>query len=140
MGMPRDHWSKINIHIGASYGDRKTAINTWLRNFDGLSDSVKSRLTVENDDKANLYSTKMLYDWVYKAAGVPIVFDSHHFECGPQDVDYEESLLMAIDSWPQGIRPTCHHSNSRKTMRIQPLQKMHTATGTMSRLMTVALS
>ena len=114
MGMPRNHWSKINIHVGASYGDREKSLSRFCKNFEGLSDSVRSRLTVENDDKGSLYSTKMLYDGVYRKIGVPIVFDSHHFECGPKDVDYEESLLLAIDSWPKEVRPQCHHSNSRK--------------------------
>ncbi len=113
MGMPRTPGSKINIHVGASYGNRETALARFCKNFEGLNESVRSRLTVENDDKANLYSTKMLYDDVYKRIGIPIVFDSHHFECGPQDTDYEEALLMAIDSWPDGIRPQCHHSNSK---------------------------
>lgn len=114
MGMDRNHWSKINIHVGASYGDRPSALARFCKNFEGLSDAVRSRLTVENDDKGNLYSTKMLYEGVYQKLGVPIVFDSHHFECGPQDVDYEESLLMAIESWPSGITPQCHHSNSKQ--------------------------
>lgn len=114
MNMPRNHWSKINIHVGGAYGDRESALSRFCKNFEGLSESVRSRLTVENDDKANLYSTKMLYEGVYQRVGVPIVFDSHHFECGPQDVDYEESLLMAIDTWPTGITPQCHHSNSKQ--------------------------
>ena len=80
MGLSRTPFNKINIHIGASYGDRETAINTWCKNFEGLSDAVKSRLTVENDDKENLYSTKMLYEWVHKRVGVPIVFDSHRHQ------------------------------------------------------------
>lgn len=114
MGMPRSQSSKINIHIGASYGDRESSIERWCKNFEGLSDAVKTRLTVENDDKKSLYSTKMLYDGVYKRLGVPIVFDSHHHACGPEDVSYEESFLMAVDSWPKGVKPQCHHSNSKK--------------------------
>ena len=114
MGMPRSQAAKINIHIGASYGDREGSIERWCKNFEGLSESVKSRLTVENDDKKNLYSTKMLYDGVYKRLGVPIVFDSHHHACGPEDVSYEEAFLMAVDSWPKGVKPQCHHSNSKK--------------------------
>jgi UV DNA damage endonuclease len=114
MGMPQNHWSKINIHIGAAYGNHEKAIDTWLKNFDGLSYSVKSRLTIENDDRKNLYSTKMLYDMVCSKYNIPIVFDSHHFACGPQDSDYEDALLMAIDTWPKGITPQCHHSNSKK--------------------------
>ena len=112
--MATDIVNRINIHVGASYGNRETALSRFCKNFEGLSESVRSRLTVENDDKGNLYSTKMLYEGVYQRVGVPIVLDSHHFECGPQDVDYEESLLMAMDSWPEGITPQCHHSNSRK--------------------------
>ena len=82
MGMPRNHFAKINIHIGASYGDRETALNTWCRNFEKLPENVRTRLTVENDDRPNLYSTKMLYDSVYKRLDVPVVFDSHHHACG----------------------------------------------------------
>lgn len=113
MGMSRSPWSKINIHVGASYGEREASLNRFCRNFDKLSDSVKSRLTVENDDKGNLYSTKMLYYGVHQRVGIPIVFDSHHFECGPQDTDYEEAFLMAVESWPDGVKPQCHHSNSK---------------------------
>jgi UV DNA damage endonuclease len=114
MGMPRSPSSKINIHIGASYGDRESSIDRWCKNWEGLSDAVRSRLTVENDDRKNLYSTKMLYEGVYNRIGVPIVFDSHHHACGPQDASYEEAFLMAVDSWPLGVKPQCHHSNSKK--------------------------
>tara|TARA_Y100001963_G_scaffold51557_1_gene72095 strand:+ start:2728 stop:3669 length:942 start_codon:yes stop_codon:yes gene_type:complete len=114
MGMPMDHNAKINIHIGASYGDREKALDTWCKNFEKLPENVQKRLTVENDDRPNLYSTKMLYESVYRRLGVPIVFDSHHFRCGPQDTSYEEAFLMAYETWPRGIRPMCHHSNSKK--------------------------
>ena len=123
MGMPRNHWSKINIHLGASYGDRESAITRWCKNFEQLPDSVTSRLTLENDDRGNLYSTKMIYDGVYKKLGVPIVFDSHHFECGPQDTSYDEAIGMAVESWPNGITPQCHHSNSRKNYENSAVAK-----------------
>tara|TARA_B100000131_G_scaffold295127_1_gene311848 strand:- start:10184 stop:11194 length:1011 start_codon:yes stop_codon:yes gene_type:complete len=114
MGLPRTPGAKINIHIGGAYGDRPAAMDRWCKNYERLSDGAKARLTVENDDKPALYSTKMLYDNIVSRTGTPIVFDSHHFECGPQDSSYEEAFLMAVDSWPEGVRPQCHHSNSRK--------------------------
>jgi UV DNA damage endonuclease len=114
MGMPRSPGAKINIHIGGAYGDRDSAMGRWCSNYELLSESARSRLTVENDDKPALYSSKMLYENIVKRTGTPIVFDSHHFECGPQDSTYEEAFLMAVDSWPKGVRPQCHHSNSRK--------------------------
>ena len=105
MGLPRSPAAKINIHIGGAYGDRQSAMDRWCKNYELLSDSAKSRLTVENDDRESLYSTKMLYDNIVSRTGTPIVFDSHHFACGPQDSSYEEAFLMAVDSWPLGVRP-----------------------------------
>ena len=113
MGQPENHWAKINIHVGAAKGDRAKALDTWCRNFERLPDGVKKRLTVENDDRANLYSIKMLYDGVFKRTGVPIVADQHHHECGPQDLPWSEALPLAASTWGE-VRPTCHLSNSRQ--------------------------
>jgi len=44
--------SKMNIHIGGAYGNKDKALERFCSNFERLSDSAKSRLTVENDDKA----------------------------------------------------------------------------------------
>ncbi len=115
MGLDQNHWSKINIHLGSSCGGNlKLAAKNFNDNFKRLSPSVQSRLTVENDDKPGMFSAKFLYENIYKKSGVPIVFDSHHFELGPQDAPYDESFDMAFDSWPSNVRPTCHHSNGKK--------------------------
>ena len=115
MHMPKSPQSKINIHLGSTCGNnRQLAFDNFCRNFDRLSESVKTRLTVENDDKESMFSSKMLYEGIYKQIGVPIVFDAHHHTLGPQDASYEEALAMAVETWPEGVRPTCHHSNSRK--------------------------
>lgn len=112
MGQPQNRWAKINIHVGAAKGDRQLALETWCRNFERLPDGVKDRLTVENDDKGNLYSIKMLYEGIFKRTGVAIVADQHHHECGPQDISWAEALPMAASTWGD-VRPTCHLSNSR---------------------------
>lgn len=114
MNRPMNHYAKINIHLGSTCnGDLKLAAYNFCKNFERLSDSAQSRLTVENDDKANMFSAKFLYENITKEINVPIVFDAHHFELGPQDSSYEEAYLMAYDSW-KGIRPTFHYSNSKK--------------------------
>ena len=114
MGQPRSPEAAINIHLGGAYGNPEKAAENWCRNFLRLPENIASRLTVENDDRKNLFSTKMLYEMVHKKVGVPIVFDSHHHECGPQDASYQEAFDMAFSSWKEGIRPICHHSNSAK--------------------------
>ena len=114
MGMSRTHFNKINIHLGSTCnGDLMKAKNNFCKNFEKLSDSVKCRLTVENDDKPAMFSAKFLYENIFKEVNVPIVFDSHHFELGPQDASYEDSFHMAYESW-QNITPVCHHSNGKK--------------------------
>ncbi len=115
MGLDQNHWAKINIHLGSSCGgDLQLAANNFINNFKKLTPSVQSRLTVENDDRSSMFSTKFLYENIYKKIKVPIVFDSHHYSLGPQDASYQESFEMAYDSWPTNIRPTCHHSNGKK--------------------------
>ena len=111
MGMPRNHYAKINIHIGASYGDRQSAMDRFCRNFERLNDSVKSRLTVENDDRANLFSTKDLYYGVYRKVGTPIVFDYHHHKFRSSELSERDALALAVQTWGE-IVPTCHYSES----------------------------
>jgi len=113
MGMPRSHYAKINIHIGASYGDRVSAMERFCKNFDRLNDSVKSRLTVENDDRANLFSTKDLFYGVYRKVGTPIVFDYHHHKFRSSDLSEKDALDLAVQTWGD-IVPTCHYSESAR--------------------------
>jgi len=119
LGMPRSPYAKINIHVGAHYNNKPMAIDNFCRNFHRLSDAVKTRLTVENDDKASLYSTKELYDEVYKRIGIPIVFDYHHHKFCTGGQDEEEALLTACMTWGD-VRPVVHFSQSRAVEHNNP--------------------
>ena len=126
MGMPKNHNAKINIHLGSTCNNNlDLAADNFNRNFERLSDSVKSRLTVENDDKASMFSTKFLYEKISRVSGTPIVFDAHHFTLGPQDADYNDSFHMAYETWGN-IVPTYHYSNSKKTYE-DPSCRVYTA-------------
>jgi len=125
LGQSRTPYNKINIHIGGAYGDKESAMERFCVNFERLPDSVKSRLTVENDDKASMYSVKDLYEGVYKRIGIPIVFDYHHHKFCTGDLTEQQALEMAISTWPEGITPATHYSESRRdeqkdeTIRVQ---------------------
>lgn len=115
MGLPVSPQAKINIHIGGAYGEHDKALARFCDNFKRLAPSTQARLTVENDDRQSMFSTKMLYDGVSKHIGIPIVFDSHHHDLGPQDLDYHDAFHLARQTWiARGIKQQCHHSNSRK--------------------------
>ena len=125
INLSRTPFNKINIHIGGAYGDKPAAMERFCKNFELLPESVKSRLTVENDDKASMYSVKELYNGVYKRIGVPIVFDYHHHKFCDGGLGEQEALELAISTWPEGITPATHYSESRReeqgddTIRVQ---------------------
>ena len=112
IGLPKTHESKINIHLGGAYGEKDLAIARFIKNFDRLTESVKSRMTVENDDKASLYSTKELVERLTPHTGIPIVHDQHHHLFCDGGLSQEEAMNLAASTWPKGIRPVIHYSES----------------------------
>jgi UV DNA damage endonuclease len=114
MGLRRDHYNTINIHVGGAYGDKVEAMKRFCDNFQKLDDSAKTRLTVENDDKVNMYSTRDLYEGIHAIIGIPIIFDYHHHRMCDGDLTEEEALRLAISSWPNGIVPLTHYSSSKR--------------------------
>jgi UV DNA damage endonuclease len=112
MNLSRTPYNKINIHIGGAYGDKVSSMERFCKNFHRLPDSVKSRLTVENDDKATMYSVKDLYEGVYCKIGIPIVFDYHHHRFCNGGLSEEDALEVAISTW-NNIVPVVHYSESR---------------------------
>ena len=118
MLQPRDHNAKINIHIGGAYNDKPVTAKRFCEVVDTLSASVYDRLTVENDDRLNLYTTQELYDYVHMETGIPIVFDYHHHRFCDGGLSEREALEMAISTWPKGITPVVHYSESRSKERL----------------------
>ena len=113
LGLSRSPYNKINIHCNGVYGDKISAMNRFCRNFKTLSDSVQTRLTVENDDKASMYSVKDLM-FIYDRIGIPIVFDYHHHKFNSGGLSEKEALELAISTWPKGVKPIVHYSESKR--------------------------
>ena len=114
MGLPKSRMSKINIHVGGAYGDKKSALERFCKNYLRTSKSVQARLTVENDDKASMYSVLDLYHGVWKVVQIPIVFDYHHHKFQTGGLDEETALALAGSTWRIGIRQCTHYSESRR--------------------------
>lgn len=111
MGLPKTHYYPINIHVNITKPTKQEALERFCENFERLSDSCKSRLTIENDDFANQYSVKDLYEGLYKKINIPIVFDQFHFLHGPQDQTMKEALELALSTWK--VKPLTHMSSSK---------------------------
>ncbi|NBP58430.1 UV DNA damage repair endonuclease UvsE [bacterium] len=123
MGLEQSTFYPINIHIGTTQPSREVAAKKFCESFQLLSDSCKKRLTVENDDSPNQYSVKMLYDWVHKEISIPICFDQHHFNYGPQDQTMEEALKLAHSTWK--TRCLTHMSSSKQIEDIKGVKTAH---------------
>ena len=124
MGLEQTHYYPINIHIGTTKPTLEEAAKKFCLNFHKLSDSCKRRLTIENDDSPNQYSVKMLYEWLHKEINIPIVFDQHHFNYGPQDQTMEEALRLAHSTWVD-IKPMTHMSSPRTLEDTKSKQTAH---------------
>ena len=96
----------INIHGGGAYGDKLKALADFARNLDKLSSRVRSRLTVENDDK--IFTPNDLLP-ICKATGIPLVYDVHHHRCNPDELSIEQATNKALATWDR--EPMFHISS-----------------------------
>lgn len=86
----------INIHSGGAYGDKPAALAAFARNLERLSPRVRSRLTVENDDKT--YTPADLLP-LCQAHGIPLVYDVHHHRCNPDGLSVDRATKLAVATW-----------------------------------------
>ena len=112
MGMPKTPYCKINIHIGGTYDDKIGTMKRFCKNFYSLQKSAQNRLTIENDDKASMYSVVDLYEGIHKVIGIPIVFDYHHHHFNTGGLSEKEALHLAAETWPVDIKQCTHYSES----------------------------
>jgi UV DNA damage endonuclease len=59
-----------------------------------------------------MYSVKDLL-YIHNKIGIPIVFDYHHHKFCTGDWTEEEALKAAATTWPKGITPIVHYSESK---------------------------
>ena len=118
MRLSKTPFNKINIHCNGVYGDKKSAMDRFCKNFKRLSPSIQKRLTVENDDKATMYSVLDLM-YIHEKIGIPIVFDYHHHKFCTGGLTEEDAMKLAASTWPKGITPVVHYSEPKEGSKPQ---------------------
>jgi len=112
--MELDQNSVMVIHGGGVYGDKKATIKRWCDNYHKLPEKIKKRLVLENCEKCySILDCLRIHD----KTGVPIVLDTHHFECykklHPDEGFYDPSVYIPyiLNTWEKkNIKPKFHVS------------------------------
>lgn len=86
----------VNIHGGGGYGDKVAALRVLRANIERLPQAIRSRLTLENDDK--VYAPEDLLP-VCRDTGVPLVYDVHHHRCLPDGMSVGQATERARATW-----------------------------------------
>jgi UV DNA damage endonuclease len=107
MDLPVTPYYAINIH-----GGTKGNFDILNNSIKKLSETVKGRLTLENDERS--FNVKDLYK-VYEETGTPIVFDSHHHTFNDCELTINEALSLSMSTWGS-YRPLTHLSNTDPTL------------------------
>ena len=111
MGM--DDNAIITVHGGGVYGDKETTIKRWIAQFAKLPENVQRRLAIENCERQ--YNIEDCLH-IAKACNIPVIFDSHHFDCYNKiyDVNFVAEYYIAhvLASW--GVRRAVMHISEQK--------------------------
>ncbi len=113
MGLDRSPRYAINVHIGATYGDKTATAERFRDAVRSLSPGARRRLTVENDDKPGLWSVAELAASVSDPVGVPVTFDYLHHYFTDRGDTYREGFETAAATWGD-VRPIAHYSEPKR--------------------------
>ena len=112
--MQLDHNSVMVIHGGGTYKDKNATKKRWCENYLNMPKNVKNRLVLENCEKN--FSIEDCLE-ISSIVNVPVVFDTHHFECykllHPDETFKEPEYYMPLilETWNRrGIKPKFHVS------------------------------
>lgn len=98
--------AKIILHVGGVYGDKKSAIERFITNYQSLDESIKKRLVIENDDKSYTVDDVL---YISSIINLPVVFDNLHNHLNPSLKSEFELLDLCMKTWIS--KPKMHYSN-----------------------------
>lgn len=113
IGCSLDYNSPINIHINNSQGDFADIARRFVDNLGLLTEDVRKRLVIENDDKIKCWSVRKLLYHLYPLMQAPITFDYLHHKCHPDDMIEKDAFGLCVETW-KTYRPLFHYSESRE--------------------------
>jgi UV DNA damage endonuclease len=112
--LERSYYNPLNIHVRKE-GDAQDLSDTFMRNYDKLSESIKKRLVLENNDTGNTWTVKNLKKYFFEPYGIPITFDNLHHKMLNHDVSHKDAFFEAYSTW--NCTPIFHYSEGKNGTR-----------------------
>lgn len=94
LGLDRTH--KFQFHLGGIHNDRDLSTKVFLERYNSLSESIKGRLVIENDERfASVKQCMAIHD----ICGIPILFDTLHHQVNNNGETLLKGLVAAMSTW-----------------------------------------
>jgi UV DNA damage endonuclease len=104
----------MTLHVGGAYGNKASAIQTFVAHADMLSHSARACLTIENDDTTFDIDDVLT---LCEHTGLPAVFDFFHHQCHHRRDHWldglPELLERVVATWGERV-PKFHLSSARE--------------------------
>lgn len=110
--MGLDYEYKIVLHIGGMYKNKENSISRLYESFSSLSNRIRSRIILENDDK--LYNMEDVLG-ICRHLNIPMVLDIHHDMCNPSKTKVKDLINDVFNTWKNEIFPPKIHLSSPKS-------------------------
>lgn len=117
LNMPsqQDRDAVMILHLGGVFGDKAATLDRFRENYNGLSQGIKDRLVLENDDVS--WSVHDLLP-VCEELNIPMVLDFHHHNIIFDADQIREGTKGIVDLYPRilatwkkkNITPKMHYS------------------------------
>ena len=114
LSLERSYYNPLNIHIRKE-GNAEDLSGTFIKNFERLSDKVKKRLVLENNDTGNTWTVNNLKKYFYLSYGIPVTFDNLHHNMLNHDVSHYDAFFEAYSTW--NCAPIFHYSEGKNGTR-----------------------
>ncbi|SDQ47247.1 UV DNA damage repair endonuclease UvsE [Carnobacterium viridans] len=110
---------KIILHIGGVYQEKEKAMERFVENYQTLlSDAVKKRLVIENDDRSYTVSEVLT---ISQVTGAPVIYDNLHNAINTSDVTKDDAYWIELTrkTWKsEDGRQKIHYSQQSPMNRI----------------------
>jgi UV DNA damage endonuclease len=112
--LEKSYYNPLNIHVRKE-GDAEELSKIFMINFNKLSDSVKSRLVLENNDTGNTWTVANLKKYFYDRYNIPVTFDNLHHEMLNHNISHRDAFYDAMSTW--NVQPLFHYSEGKNNTR-----------------------